>query len=403
MALNSVISELFHLKDDLIGFSQLLVQTPSLSGQEEAVARLLGEKMSELNFDETWIDELGNSIGLVKGEDSSRKILYNGHMDTVDVGLIKNWKFDPYGGIIDDGKLYGRGSTDMKTAIATQIFALGAILKANQKPKYDNYVVGITHEETREGETMRHVVEESKIVPDLVILGEATERTLKIGHRGRAELQIVTYGKTSHGSMPHLGHNAVYDMSKIVNGLETFNEQLNAHEFVGKGTVTLMDIYSEPGANVVPDLCVATLDRRIIPGETADDLLTELKGFVDSIVAIHPEIKAEVRLLEEDLVYWTGVKIHTSKYMPAWAMDPANPIIVNSVNAIESTTGDVPKLNKWIFSTDGIYTAGEKGIPTIGWGPGDERMAHQPDEYVPVDDLLYIAKGNVGLSLKPFF
>jgi acetylornithine deacetylase/succinyl-diaminopimelate desuccinylase-like protein len=172
VALNSSIDELVKLEDELISFSQLLVQTPSLSGQEEAVARLLGEKMSELNFDETWLDELGNSIGLVKGEDSSRKILFNGHMDTVDIGLIDNWKYDPYGGIIDDGKLYGRGSTDMKTALATQIFALAAILKAKQRPKYDCYVVGITHEETREGESMRFVVEESNIVPDFVILGE---------------------------------------------------------------------------------------------------------------------------------------------------------------------------------------------------------------------------------------
>jgi putative selenium metabolism hydrolase len=357
-----------------------LVKIQSLCTKERDVQLELKRQMAEAGFDEVKIDGLGNVIGRIgKG----KKILaIDGHMDTVDIGNRDNWSFDPLGGEIKDGFVHGRGSVDQKGGPAAFVTA-GRILKELKFNKdITVYFVGSVMEEDCDGLCWKYIVEEDKIKPDFVISTEPTNLNIYRGQRGRMEMEVHFYGVSSHGSAPERGKNAIYMASGIALEIEKLNERLKEDEFLGKGSITITEIVSKsPSLCAVSDYARIHIDRRLTTGETKDTAVKEIEELIKGY-------KARVELLNYSEKAYTGIEYGMEKYYPTWKVPVEHELVQSGVNTYKELFGKEAKVDKWTFSTNGIMTCGVYKIPTIGFGPGNEVLAHAPDEKVPVSDLV---------------
>lgn len=378
-------------RDSLVDVCRGLVQIPSFSGREGDLAAFISKRLKQCGLDRIWVDELGDVIGLIRGTEDRSNVVFDGHMDVVPTGDRANWRFDPFGAEVADGAVWGRGASDMKGSIASMLKAVEILTRKQLKPPSDVYLVFVVHEETQEGMGIQNAIEKEIPRPSLVILGEATRLNLAIGHKGRAEIEVKTKGKTSHGSMPGLGENAVYKMTPVVNQIERLNEGLSRHPFLGKSTIALTKISCEPGEGpIIPDICRVTLDRRIILGESEEAILSEVREIA------RPQ-GAEIAIIEEDLASYTGKKKRVRKYFHPWLLSPDSPVVETARHTLESSLKRTVQKIAWTFSTDGAYTAGEALIPTIGFGAGDERLAHTPNDHVEIRELVESCKGYIAL------
>jgi putative selenium metabolism hydrolase len=357
-----------------------LVKIKSLSKEEKDVQLELKRQMEEAGFDEVRIDGLGNVIGRIG---NGKKILaIDGHMDTVDVGNMKNWTFDPFGGEIKDGYVHGRGTVDQEGG-PTAFVTSGRILKELGFDKdLTIYFVGSVMEEDCDGLCWKYIVEEDKIKPDFVISTEPTNLKIYRGHRGRMEMHVHFYGISSHGSAPERGKNAIYMAAETALEIEKLNGRLAFDEFLGKGSVTISEIISgSPSLCAVADYARIHLDRRLTWGETKDSVVNEIKELINGM-------NAEVQVLDYFEKAYTGLDYGMIKYFPTWKMPVDSEIVTIGVKSFEKLFGNKPEVDKWTFSTNGIMTCGVYGIPTIGFGPGNEVLAHAPDEKVAIRDLV---------------
>lgn len=357
-----------------------LVKIKSTSMQEKDVQLELKRQMEEAGFDEVRIDGLGNVIGRVG---NGKKILaIDGHMDTVDVGNLDNWSFDPFSGEIKDGYVHGRGTVDQEGGPAAAITS-GRILKELGFDKdLSFYVVGSVMEEDCDGLCWKYLVEEEKFKPDFVISTEPTNLNIYRGHRGRMEIVVKFRGVSCHGSAPERGKNAVYMAARAALEIEKLNERLKHDEFLGKGTVTISEIKSgSPSLCAVADYAQFHLDRRLTWGETKESAVAEIEEIVKDMDA-----KVEVLYYEEEA--YTGLKYGMEKYFPTWKIDESHKVVQSGVKAFEGLFDKKPLVDKWTFSTNGVTINGYYGIPLIGFGPGNEVLAHAPNEKVPVSDLV---------------
>jgi putative selenium metabolism hydrolase len=357
-----------------------LVKIKSLSTFEMDVQAELKRQMMEAGFDEVKTDGLGNVIGRIG---SGRKILaIDGHMDTVDLGNIDNWSFDPLGGEIKDGFVHGRGSVDQKGGPAAFVTA-GRILK---ELRFDRDItvlfVGSVIEEDCDGLCWKYIVEEDKIKPDFVISTEPTNLNVYRGQRGRMEMEVHFYGVSSHGSAPERGKNAIYMASKAALEIEKLNERLLPDDFLGKGSITISEFISKsPSLCAVSDYARIHIDRRLTKGETKESALNEIEELIKGY-------KAKVELLNYSAKAYTGYEYGMEKYYPTWTVPFDHELVRRGVKTYKNLFGKEPVVDKWTFSTNGIMTCGVYGIPTIGFGPGNEILAHAPDEKVAISDLV---------------
>lgn len=356
-----------------------LVQIRSVSMHEREVQAELKRQMEEAGFDEVRIDGLGNVIGRIG--DGKHILAIDGHMDTVDVGNVANWSFDPFGGEIRDGFVHGRGSVDQKGGPAAAVTA-GRILKETGVPDdLTLYVVGSVMEEDCDGLCWKYLVEEEGLKPDLVISTEPTNLNIYRGHRGRMEIAVSFNGISCHGSAPERGKNAIYAAARAALEIEKLNGRLPADEFLGKGSVTISEIRSgSPSLCAVADFARLHLDRRLTWGETKATAVAEIEEIIKGMDA-----RAEV--LHYNEVAYTGLRYGMEKYYPTWKIPADHPAVMQGVKAFRELFGREPLVDKWTFSTNGVTINGIYGIPVIGFGPGNEILAHAPDEKVPVDHL----------------
>lgn len=357
-----------------------LIRAKSLSSEEKEVAHVLKNQMIEAGFDEVFLDGIGNVIGRIG---NGKKVLaFDGHIDTVDIGNLSNWSFDPLAGEIKDGYVHGRGTVDQKGGPAAFVTA-GKILK--EMGGIDDltiYFVGSVMEEDCDGLCWKYIIEEDKIRPDLVISTEPTNLNIYRGHRGRMEIEISFNGISSHGSAPERGKNAIYMASRVCLEIEKLNELLAFDEFLGKGSVTLSEFISgSPSLCAVADFAKIHLDRRLTWGETKDSAMAEINEIIQGM-----EAKAEI--LYYNGKAFTGKEYGMEKYYPTWKIEENHSVVQTGVKAFENYFGKKPLIDKWTFSTNGVTINGIYGIPVIGFGPGNEVLAHAPNEKVPVSDLV---------------
>lgn len=357
-----------------------MVKIKSLSLGEKEVMLELKRQMEEAGFDEVKIDGLGNVIGRIG---SGKNILaIDGHMDTVDFGNLDNWTFDPLSGEVKDGFVYGRGTVDQEGGPAAFVTS-GRILKELGFDRdWTIYFTGTVMEEDCDGLCWKYIYEEVGIRPDFAISTEPTNLNIYRGHRGRMEIAVSFKGLSAHGSAPERGVNAIYNASRAALEIEKLNENLAFDPFLGRGSVTISEIKSgSPSLCAVSDFARIHLDRRLTWGETKESAVAEIEAIVKDLDA-----KVEVLYYEETA--YTGLKYGMEKYFPTWKMEEDSNVVQTGVKAFESLFNKKPIVDKWTFSTNGVTINGYYKIPMIGFGPGNEVMAHAPNEKVPVDDLV---------------
>lgn len=380
-------------KGNLFSLIQRLVQIKSYSGEEKEIVEFIVEKMKEFGFDQAYHDSFGNAIGRIG--DGPIKIMYDAHIDTVKVTETENWVRPPFGGIIENGKIYGRGAVDEKPAMAGYLIA-GKILKKLYKNDcpFTLYVVGSAYEEDADGYPLYHIIQNEGIKPDFVLLGEPTDLKIYRGQRGRMELKITTTGKSAHGAHNQKGINAIYKMMPIVEEIEKLDKKLKPKQPLGKGSITVSNIISKaPSMCSVSDFCQIHIDRRMTVGENKKGVVKVLK----EIIKKHKS-DAKVTIPQIDGECWTGLKFAAEAYYPTWFYDEKHPYVEAAMNTSKSVIGKA-KCGVWSFSTNGVATAGMFGIPTIGFAPGKEELAHSSKEEIVLEDLV---KATKFYSLFPF-
>lgn len=360
-----------------------LIKIKSLSQGEKLVQLELKRQMEEAHFDEVRIDGLGNVIGRIGN--GKTVLAIDGHMDTVDLGNLDNWDFDPLGGEIKDGFVHGRGTVDQKGGPASFVTS-GRILKELGFDKdMTIYFVGSVMEEDCDGLCWKYIVEEEGIKPDFAISTEPTNLNIYRGHRGRMEMHVSFYGVSSHGSAPERGKNAIYMASRVALEIEKLNERLTYDAFLGRGSVTISEIVSKsPSLCAVSDFARIHLDRRLTWGETKESAVKEIETLIKGM-------NAEVTVLDYNETAYTGLKYGMEKYYPTWKIPEEHQIVQTGVKAYNNLFNKEVKIDKWTFSTNGVTINGVYGIPTIGFGPGNEVLAHAPNEKVAIDDLVISA------------
>jgi putative selenium metabolism hydrolase len=255
------------------------------------------------------------------------------------------------------------------------------------------YVSGSVCEELVEGPGLGRVIEQVR--PDYVVIGESTSLGLYIGQRGRGEVVVETLGVPAHSSTPHLGENAVRKMAALLGLLDTI--ALPQDPLLGSALLELTDIISRPypGISVVPDLCRATFDRRLLVGETPESVLSGLEAV---IAGAGGGLRARVALAEARFRTYTGYEVAVPKFAPAWKT-PEDHLLVQAARRGLARAGLPVRLGAYGFCTNGSYSAGKYGIPTIGFGPGNESEAHTVDEFVDLESLFAAVEGYRQLAL----
>jgi putative selenium metabolism hydrolase len=370
------------LKTGLVKFMQDIIRIPSLSSEEGPVIARMRAEMLSVGFDEVTVDPMGNLIGRMgKGP---FVIVLDGHADTVDTGDLSLWDRDPHSGDIENGVLYGRGTSDQKGGIASGVYAAALLKKTGIPDEVTLYVTATVQEEDCDGLCWQYIVNEGGLRPDLVVITEPTSLRIYRGQRGRMEMEVHTSGVSCHGSAPERGVNAVYKMAGIVADIEKLNEQLESREPLGKGTVTISEIRSSsPSLCAVADGCTIHLDRRLTVGETEATSVAEILAL--------PSVKAAqatVTVLDYAVPSHTGLTYPTRKYYPTWDIAEDDAAVSTAKAAYRSAFGAEPETGFWTFSTNGVATAGMHGIPSIGFGPGHEHFAHAPNEQVEIEHLV---------------
>jgi putative selenium metabolism hydrolase len=366
-------------RDDTAESLARLVRIPSVSLKEERVQKELKQQMEAAGLEDVFIDGLGNVIGrLGRG---SKALAFDAHMDTVDVGNPDNWQFDPYSAEIKDGFVYGRGSVDQKGGAASFITAARILKEMGFDRDLTLYFVGSVIEEDCDGLCWKYIIEEDQIKPDVVICTEPTNCGLYRGQRGRMEIGVAFRGLSAHGSAPERGKNAIYMASRACLAIEELNKRLPVDAFLGKGSAAVTEFVSgSPSLCAVADYARIHIDRRLTWGETKDRALAQVEELVK-------DMEARVELLQYEETAYTGLTYGMEKYYPTWKIPEDHPALKTGVMAFQSLFGVNPRVDKWTFSTNAVTITGMYGIPTVGFGPGDEVLAHAPNEKVPVDDL----------------
>lgn len=377
-------------ENQVIELCQSMIRAKSYSGQEQDAAKVLEHFFRANGYDEIIRDNYGNVIGHIKGKKPGPKILFDGHMDTVPVTDESEWPFPPFAGVIAEGRLYGRGASDMKGALSAMACA-AAFYREQTKGDFpgDIYVAGVAHEECFEGVAARSISEIVK--PDYVVIGEASGLNLKVGQRGRAEITVETFGRAAHSANPEKGINAVYKMTEVIQAIRKLDSP--EHPVLGKGILELTDIKSSPypGASVVPEYCRATYDRRLLTGETKEEVLRPLEDLCRRLEAEDPELKVKVSFARGREVCYTGNEIQGERFFPGWLFDKKESY-VQKIYHVLTENGYTPEITQYHFCTNGSHYAGEAGIPTIGLGPSRENLAHTVGEYIELDQLLKAAE-----------
>ena len=382
-------------EDEVIALCRKLVQARSYSGEEGQVAEELSLYFKEKGFDDVTVDTYGNIIGRIKGKYLGKKIVFDGHMDTVPVGNEADWSYSPFGGEIHDGRIYGRGTSDMKGAVAAMACAAANFAEDNDREfAGEIYIAGVVHEECFEGIAARSI--SAAVKPDYVIIGEASGLNLKIGQRGRAEIKIETFGVPAHSANPEKGINAVYKMSKVIDAVRTLEP--TSHPVLGKGILELTDIKSSPypGASVVPEYCAATYDRRLLVGETKISVLKPIEELLDRLSLEDPELKVKVSYVAGKEKCYTGNFIEGERFFPGWLFDREEDFITRVYKEL-TDMGGKPFITQYNFCTNGSHYAGEAGIRTLGMGPSQENLAHTINEYIEIEQLTQVTENYYGI------
>jgi len=385
--INEIRKKVAENHDNIINFLHEICAIPSMDGQLKDVGDRIQAEMQKLGFDETRFDKMGNTIGRIGN--GKKVIVYDSHIDTVGVGDPAEWDWDPFKGKVEDGRLYARGACDEKGSTPGMIYGLAMARDLGLLDGYTAYYFG-NMEEWCDGIAPNAFVEaDPKVLPDFVVIGEPTKMQVYHGHKGRIELKITAHGQSAHAASHYLGDNAVYKMMAVITDIRELDRRfrlgLGAHPVQGHPSVAVTDVVARTASiNAVPDQFTIFLDRRLTLSETREEVIAQIKGLIPDY--LQDEIHVEELFYDEPS--YTGFVFPVSKFYPPWLLEDTHPLAQAGQVTIEALWGEKRNLGTWDFSTNGTYWAGKAGIPSIGFGPGDEKTAHMRDENVPLDEVV---------------
>lgn len=369
------------IHDEIIGFTQELVRTKSNTCKEKDAVLLIKNKMAELGYDKIYEDDMGNVIGIM-GE-GKPYAMFDGHIDAVDVIDADQWEYGPYSGEIVDGKLYGRGSSDMKAGLVSAIYAGYVAKKAGIIPEGKSiWISASLMEEDYDGFATKYVLDNMPCFPEFVVCCEPTD-SMKIanGHRGRCLIEITVKGIACHGSSPELGDNPIYKLSEIFKRVEKLNEDFykmpKGHPSVAATSISCKGA----SENAVPESAILVLDRRTAINETEEDVTKEMNELIKGLD------KVTWRYRDFDGVSWKGKKFVFHNFLKGWELDENHPLIVKTKKLVKEVCNHDAEIFKFGGSTNATSSAGTYNIPSMVIGPGNLSTAHARNEYCTVSDI----------------
>jgi len=380
-------------KPQMTAFLRDMLRIPSESCEEKEVVSRIKTEMEKVGFDKAEIDPMGNVHGTIGH--GRHIIAMDAHIDTVGVGNLENWEFDPYKGYEDEETIGGRGASDQEGGMASMVYAGKIIKDMGLEGDYTLVVVGSVQEEDCDGLCWQYIIKELGLKPEFVVSTEPTDGGIYRGQRGRMEIRVEVKGVSAHGSAPERGDNAIFKMGKILGELEQLHQRLKTDDFLGKGSLTVSEIfYTSPSRCAVADGCTISIDRRLTAGEDAELALQQIRDL--------PAVKdanGQVSMYAYDKPSYTGLVYPTDCYFPSWVVPEDHEVTQAAADTYRRLFDQVPRVDKWTFSTNGVSITGLLGIPCVGFGPGKESEAHAPNEKTWKADLVRCAAFYAALPL----
>jgi putative selenium metabolism hydrolase len=376
-----------------IAFCQELVRIESLSGEEQAVAEAVEREMRSLGYDEVSRDELGSVVGVIRGaraagaDAAAGALLFDAHLDVVPATEPEAWRHPPFSGEQAEGRVWGRGATDVKGSLAALVLALGTLPRAGFAGTI--LVSASVGEERIEGLAVGHVLAAHAV--RAAVICEPTGLRLGLGHRGRASLVVEAAGRAAHTSQAANGINAVYRLTEAIGRIRAMTPRADA--LLGGGHTELVEVSSRPypGSAMVPYQATARFDRRLVRGETRESVLGELEQALAGLEGL------SVRLHVGELHCYTGCSSTVEAFHPGWAVAAEAPHAQQARQALAAAGLDRGVLYA-PYSTNATATAGRAGLQTLIYGAGEISAAHAVDESVGVDELLAAFRGYQALA-----
>ena len=394
-------TEIGNARENMLKFFREIVAIPSMDGEIGEVGKRVASEMEALGFQGVRFDKMGNIMGHVGS--GPRTMVYDSHIDTVGIGSLESWGWDPFEGKVEDGILYARGACDEKGSTPGMIYGMAIARDCGLLDDWTIWYFG-NMEEWCDGIAANTFVEVDPMVrPDFVVIGEPTDMQVYRGQKGRLEMEIVSRGRSAHAASNHLGDNAIYNLIPIIDAIKKLEPDLGNHEFLGNGKITVTDMHVKTASiNAVPDEAVITVDRRMTLGESREGVFNQVKDLIPS--------DSQDNIFIRELFYnepsYTGYVFPVEKYFPAWLIPEEHPLCVAGQKTRKAMELDYTDTGKWNFSTNGIYWAGKAEIPSIGFGPGQEETAHTVKDSVRLDDVVKATEfyallpGNISINVN---
>jgi len=374
-------------KTNIIQFLRDICAIPSMDSLIGPVGERIQAEMVKLGFEEVRFDKMGNTFGRIGS--GPRVLLYDSHIDTVGVGDISNWEWDPFVGKVEDGNFYARGACDEKGSTPGMIYGLAIARDLGLLDGYTVYYFG-NMEEWCDGIAPNAFVDvDPGVRPDFVVIGEPTRMNVYRGHKGRIELKIVATGRSAHAATHYLGDNAVYKMHALISEIQELDRRMRfgmfSHPVLGHASITVTDAFARTNSlNAVPNLFTIFLDHRVTLSESREAALKTVRG----LIADYMQDEITVEELYYDTPSYTGFTFPLDKFFPAWFAEESHPFVQAGQRTIKDLWGVSRPSGTWDFSTNGTYWAGKANIPSIGFGPGNEVFAHSITEHVPLQEVV---------------
>jgi len=373
------------MKGEITEFLGELVKAKSINppGDTRDAIEVIRKKLTEAGLETKIlsVDEDKPNIVARLGPAKPKKkleLLYNSHVDTVPIGEIEKWKHDPFGAEVENGMMYGRGIADAKGSVAGMVMAAKALSESGVELGGNLVINPVSDEEVGGFKGAKHVLDSGEIHPDHVVVGEITTNRIAIAEKGIVWFKITTEGRTAHASTPWDGINAI---NKMINLLNMMDEKVvsqikqRKHPLTPPPSLNIGLITGGVKTNVVADKCEVMIDRRILPNETIEGATRELQDVIDEMTRRDPEFKAKMEVL------LTGSSIET----------PPDSPIVRMAQEVCRGRGIPDEPVGYLQASDGRFYA-EKGIPTILLGPGLAELAHAPDEWISLEEVVEATK-----------
>jgi len=380
-------------RGEMIAFAQDLIRTPSLSGDEKRVADLTVATMQRLGYDDVWTDRVGNVVGVMKGNAGGSSVQFNSHIDTVAPGDLSLWPRDPFEPAIVGDILYGRGASDVKGAMAPQVFLVPALRDLGLVPAGDVYVVGVVLEEVG-GFGASVLCQE--MPTDFAVLSEASNNQIRRGHRGRVLMRVSFSGLSAHASAPERARNPHFALARFLLMVEDLKLPPHA-TFGGSSVAPTISKNDQISANVTPGTLMVYLDYRNVPGESTETVVGRFAPLVAQAAAACEGITGTIDVVQRNVRSYTGIDA-TMPPTRAYEVAADDPLVTTAVTALEQTFERPVEVGTWTFSTDGGHLA-HHGIRTIGFAPGEERFAHTIEDQVSLTKMAEALVGNMALAL----